>query len=93
MNWAFENQRTHTLLADVLAALPLADQAVVRGRLTLATDDRKRALDAGGGVAYGLDNYQVHCCRLLRVRRGGIFARNHNVITCRLWWVGLYCQM
>ena len=33
MVWAFENQRTHTLLADVLAALPLADQAMVRGRL------------------------------------------------------------
>ena len=51
MNWAFENERSHTLLHDVLAALPLADQAVVRGRLTLATDDRTRALDAGGDVA------------------------------------------
>ena len=51
MVWAFENERTQTLLHDVLAALPLADQAVVRGRLTLATDDRKRALDAGGDVA------------------------------------------
>lgn len=51
MIWAFENERSQSLLADVLATLPVEDRAVVQGRLTVATDDRGRALAAGGDVA------------------------------------------
>ena len=51
MVWAFENERSQSLLADVLASLPLADQAVIRGCLELATDDRGRAMAAGADTS------------------------------------------
>jgi hypothetical protein len=50
MTWAFENERMHRALVETLAQLPHDALAVVRGRLTMATDDRQRAAKAGGCV-------------------------------------------
>jgi len=50
MTWAISDEALRLTLARVMGRLPLADLALVRGRLTLATDDRERAVKAGGDV-------------------------------------------
>ncbi len=50
MIWAVEDEALHVTLTRVLNRLPHDALALVRGRLTLATDDRERAVKAGGDV-------------------------------------------
>jgi hypothetical protein len=50
MTWAIEDEALHSTLARVLNRLPPDALALVRGRLELATDDRERAVKAGGDV-------------------------------------------
>ncbi len=50
MIWAVEDEALHVTLARVLNRLPHDALALVRGRLELATDDRERAVKAGGDV-------------------------------------------
>jgi hypothetical protein len=50
MTWSIEDEALHSTLAAVLNRLPVDALALVRARLTLATDDRERAVKAGGDV-------------------------------------------
>jgi|688.fasta_scaffold547206_1 hypothetical protein len=50
MIWAISDEALHSTLAAVLNRLPHDALALVRGRLELATDDRERAVKAGGDV-------------------------------------------
>jgi hypothetical protein len=50
MIWAVEDEALHVTLTRVMDRLPVDALALVRGRLELATDDRERAVRAGGDV-------------------------------------------
>lgn len=50
MTWAIEDEAIQATFANVLKRLTPDVLALVRGRLTMVTDDRERAAKAGGDV-------------------------------------------